>query len=727
MKWYQRFFRKESQARMAIAFNQVGNPVPSPRNFAAYSNEGYAKNVTVYRCIQIIAKACAGIEWELYKKRNGAKDVEIEQHPILDLLKRPNPTQAQAAFIESVVAYYMLTGNTYLEAFRLGNQPPLELWTVRPDGIKIIPDNRGYPAKYTFTANSVTKTWDVDPVTLRGNLLQIKTFNPNDIWFGMSPLSAGMMSLDQNNHAAKWNLATLQNSAVPSGVLQIKSTDQNPDGTLTEEQFDRLKSELDGSYTGFRNAGRPIVLEGNMEWKQVSLSPKDMEFIQNKNVTAMDICQVFGVPPEMLGLGQKTFNNYKEARKSFYQETVLPIMDVIASELNAWLVPMFDKTNSICLEYDKDDIEALQIDRKEKFDMVNNASYLTQNEKREATGYEPKEGWDVFLIGNQFYNMPEDFGGTSETQDAGADQAQQSGSVSNENGSSGENEDDSEPSDESKKWKSFNLLNNNEKQAAWKRQNWKRGRLEAGFRRDLESDFKELTNDVKRALKSSSDPKVLEFALQKAVDENMGTIKKTLDRHIKYSVDDFGQNVFRDAKRAFGNIETKSEKQWEDWARQWTKQRSAEAARQIEGTTQKQINFIMKKVKESLIEGSSVDEIAGDITNEFSNIGKSRATLIARTEVGMASNNSSLEAVKSLKLPNMYKEWVSSQDDRVRDGSKGGPDHESMNGQSVPLDDSFTIPPDYTMDGPGDETGGPENVCNCRCVLVFKSKNEVDI
>jgi HK97 family phage portal protein len=724
MKWYQRFFRKESQARMAVAINQIGQPVSSPRSFTSYSNEGYQKNVVVYRCIQIIAKACAGIEWELYQKRTGGKAIEVENHPILDLISRPNPIQAQAAFFEAMVAYYCLTGNSYVEAQRLGNAPPLELWTVMPDKMQIVPDGKGYPSKYVFKAGSNMKAWDVDPITLKGNILHMKTFHPTDIWFGMSPLSAGMMSLDQNNQASKWNLATLQNSAVPSGILQVKSSDVNPEGTLSEEQFGRLTSELD-SRSGASSAGRPWVLEGNLEWKQISLSPKDMEFINNKQVTAIDICQAFGVPPEMIGLGQKTFNNYKEARKSFYQETVLPIMDVIQSEFNSWLIPMFDKNKTLVLKYDKDDIEALQIDRKEKFDMVNSATYLTQNEKRHATGYEEKEGWDVFLIGNMFYSNPED-NSYEDTQSTETNPPEPPAPPP-KTGSSGENEDDQKSISQPEEWKTFNLLNNNEKQTAWKRQNWKRGRLEAGFRRDLESDFKELSNDVSRALKSSNDPKVLEFALTKTVDENIGTIKKTLDRHIKYAVNDFGQNTLRDAKRAFGQLETKSEKQWEDWARQWTKKRSSEAIKQIEGTTQKQINSIMKRVRESLIEGTSVDEIASEISNDFASIGKSRATLIARTEVGMASANSTIEAVRSLKVPNMMKEWVSSEDDRTRDGEKGGPDHLTMNGEQVPLEDVFTVPPDYKMDGPGDEVGGPENVCNCRCVLVFKSKNEIDV
>jgi len=715
---------KSSQARIALSINQVGQPISSPRTYASFTKEGYQKNVIVYRCVSMIARAVAGIDWELYNKRQGATN-EIEEHPILTLLKRPNPTQAQSQFFEALASYYALTGNTFVEAARFNNQPPLELWTMRPDLMQIVPNKEGYIGKYIFRAGSVEKVFEADVVTMRSNVMHIKTFNPLDIFFGMSPLEAAMMSLDQNNRANQWNLSLLQNSAVPSGVLQVLKSDANPDGSVSEEQFNRIKSELDSGYAGSSKAGRPMVLEGGMEWKQISMSPKDMEFLNNKNITSIDICQAFGVPPEMVGLGQKTFNNYKEARKSFYQETVLPIMDTIETELNAWLLPMFDKTGNLYICYDKDDIEALQIDRESKFTMANGANYLTQNEKREAVGYERMDGWDVFLIGNQLLEVPdttEDVVEEIPPEKPAAEDGQEE-SVPQES---------EEPNDTPKGFKSFNLLNNNEKQSSWRKQNAQRKRLEAAFNRDLQSDFKEMSKDVAKALKTSSDPKVLEFALFKTVDKNMVHVKGTLNRHIKYAIEEFGQQTFSNAKSAFKTIETKAKKaemQWEDWAKSYLKKRVNGAVEQIEGTTKKQIKRILTRVEEGIIEGDTIEEMSKDISAEFSNLGISRSRLIARTETASASTNSSLEAVKTLGVPNMYKEWISSEDDRVRDGGNDGnsPDHAAMNGVEVPLEEKFTVPPDTDMDGPLDMSAGADQVCNCRCVLVFKSKNTEDI
>ena len=104
------------------------------------------------------------------------------------------------------------------------------------------------------------------------------------------------------------------NQATPSGVLQAASTEYNPRGELTDEQFKRVK-QVTESYTGARNAGKPtMLLEGNLKWRSISLSPKEMDFINSRNATAIELCIALGVPPEVMGLGQKTFNNYEEAR-----------------------------------------------------------------------------------------------------------------------------------------------------------------------------------------------------------------------------------------------------------------------------------------------------------------------------------------------------------------------------------------------------------------------------
>ena len=79
---------------------------------------------------------------------------------------------------------------------------------------------------------------------------------------------------------------------------------------MTDDQFSRLKSELETSFQGARQAGRPLLLEGGLDWKPLSLTPKDMDFIEAKNVAAREIALAIGVPPMLLGIpGDNTYSN----------------------------------------------------------------------------------------------------------------------------------------------------------------------------------------------------------------------------------------------------------------------------------------------------------------------------------------------------------------------------------------------------------------------------------
>ena len=107
------------------------------------------------------------------------------------------------------------------------------------------------------------------------------------------------MALDLHNSAMSWNKALLDNSARPSGALVYQPKDG---GNLTPEQYQRLKAELEDGYQGARRAGRPMLLEGGLDWKAMGLTPRDMDFIEARNGAARDIALALGVPPMLLGI-----------------------------------------------------------------------------------------------------------------------------------------------------------------------------------------------------------------------------------------------------------------------------------------------------------------------------------------------------------------------------------------------------------------------------------------
>ncbi|TXN34236.1 phage portal protein, partial [Methylobacterium sp. WL7] len=146
--------------------------------------------------------------------------------------------------------------------------------------------------------------------------------------------------------------------------------------------------ELEANYQGAANAGRPLLLEGGLDWKPLALSPRDMDFVEAKNAAAREIALAFGVPPLLLGLpGDSTHANYAEANRALYRQTLIPLAARTAQALAGWLEPAFE---ALDLEPDLDRIEALSGERESLWRRVEAAGFLSASEKRAAVGYPPE-------------------------------------------------------------------------------------------------------------------------------------------------------------------------------------------------------------------------------------------------------------------------------------------------------------------------------------------------
>lgn len=138
-----------------------------------------------------------------------------------------------------------------------------------------------------------------------------------------------------------------------------------------------------------------MLLEGGLSWEQMGLSPSDMALLETKFSAARDICLCFGVPPQLLGIpGDNTYSNYQEARLSFWEDTVIPLLDLIAADWSAWLGEPY----GITLKPDLEDIPAIVDKRQSLWAMADASLDLTINERRAMKGYEPIEGGDVLYV-----------------------------------------------------------------------------------------------------------------------------------------------------------------------------------------------------------------------------------------------------------------------------------------------------------------------------------------
>jgi HK97 family phage portal protein len=368
-----------------IALQLVGQARWTPRNYASLARNGVMQNAVVYRCVRMIAEAAASVPFLLYEG-----DKELSAHPLLALLTSPNAQESGTALFERWYAFLQCAGNSYLQAITLQGDVR-ELHVLRPDRVKVIEGAGGWPLAYEYAVNGRTSRIGRDTsgflTVLHGTL-----FHPLDDYYGLSPLEPALNAIDVHNEGAAWTKSLLDNAARPSGALIYKGPDGAPN--LTDDQFTRLKTELENGYQGALNAGRPMVLEGGLEWQSMSHSPADLDFANTRDVAAREIALSFGVPPMLLGIpGDNTYSNYAQANLALWRQTVLPLVPRTCAQLTRWLQPKFGE--ALRIGYDIDEIPALAEAREATWEKLTAASFLTLNEKRAAAGYGPVEGGDV--------------------------------------------------------------------------------------------------------------------------------------------------------------------------------------------------------------------------------------------------------------------------------------------------------------------------------------------
>ncbi|MCD2180989.1 phage portal protein [Rhizobium sp. GN54] len=353
------------------------------RSYAALAREGFMRNPVAHRAVRMIAEAAASVPWLVY-----AGEDELADDPAAGLLSRPNGRMGGNEFFEALYGHLQISGNAFVEGVRIGGDLR-ELHLLRPDRVRVIEGRDGWPEAYEYRAGAHVRRYPAAESGAGGaptggaSVLHLRLFHPLDDHLGFAPLEAASVALDLSNAAAHWNKALLDNSARPSGALVYQPKDG---GNLSPDQYDRLKAELEEGYSGPARAGRPMLLEGGLDWKAMGLSPREMDFVQAKNGAARDIALAFGVPPMLIGIpGDATYANYQEANRAFWRLTVLPLIFRTASALSGWLSE--GRATPLRLTPDLDQVAGLSAERGELWARVGAAGFLSDEEKRRAVGY----------------------------------------------------------------------------------------------------------------------------------------------------------------------------------------------------------------------------------------------------------------------------------------------------------------------------------------------------
>ena len=367
---------KASATGKVVAWQTSGRVAWSPRDTATLTRTGFAGNPVGFRAVKMIAEAAAALPLVLQDDRR-----RFDTHPVLDLVRSPNPAQGRAALFEAFYGQVLLTGNGYLEAVAGDEGVPLELHVLRSDRMNLVPGADGWPVAYEYAVGGRKHRFDVTGG--RPAICHVKSFHPQDDHYGLSPMQAAAQAIDVHNSASRWSKALLDNAARPSGAIVYRGADGQ--GAMTADQYDRLVSEMETHHQGARNAGRPMLLEGGLDWKPMGFSPSDMEFQKTKEAAAREIALAFGVPPMLMGItGEATYSNYQEAHRAFYRLTVLPLAARVTAAVAEWLSGFAGE--QLELKPDLDQVSALSAERDAQWGRVANADFLSATEKRRLLG-----------------------------------------------------------------------------------------------------------------------------------------------------------------------------------------------------------------------------------------------------------------------------------------------------------------------------------------------------
>jgi len=345
-----------------------------PRSYEAQVREAYLGNAVAQRSVRLVAESVA---WAPLLAEDGAGGGGAAARAL---------KLAAPALLDAAASHLLLHGNAYLQLLPDADGAPAELFALRPERVSVEAGPGGWPAAYVYKAGEAKTRLPARDGLGRPALVHVRAMHPLDDHYGLGSLGAAAGAVAIHNAATRWNKALLDNAARPSGALVMGGDE----GVLAEEQYQRLKAELEAEFAGAGNAGRPMLLEGGMSWQAMSMTPADMDFVALKAAAAREIALAFGVPPMLLGLpGDATYANYREANRALWRLTVLPLADRILGALGSALAAWWP---GLRLRLDIDQVTALAEDRERLWAQVIAADFLSREEKRAMLGLEGRGG-----------------------------------------------------------------------------------------------------------------------------------------------------------------------------------------------------------------------------------------------------------------------------------------------------------------------------------------------
>lgn len=664
--------------------------------------KSYGEVGWLYACVTKRAEAVASANLHLYRLDSDSDQVEVFDHPLLTLLEKPNPHMTGYKLDMLTGLYMDLVGEAFWVVERDARGNPIELWAVNPAYMWVCPDRETFIKGWIYRCGS--DNIPIDPA----DVVHFYFPNPDNPYRGIGPAQAAAIDIQSSRYSKEWNRRFFFNSARPDALIEF-------DRTLDEDEYDTIIKHWNQSHGGVNNAHKIGMLEIG-HYKQISTSPKDMDFASLQTLTRDSILSIFGMPKSILGITEDVNRATAEtAEYTFAKRTVLPLLRMRQDDLNAQVLPMF-RDDRLRLEYDDPTPEdgAAKLARW----TAGHNKWLTTNEIREEQGLEPVEGGDE-IPQPGYGSIPSfDFGDWDDEEEADAKAAPPY---------------PFRPPAHPLMPMSKALVIRKRKIRAWRKgldreAHWKAfvGKAEQNEMR-LAKVWRSILRQQREAVLDalsgygktvrSGDTlliKMRALSVKKSDGDEVDSILSILD--------DIGKDsdIFKTLRPQIARLLGESAQTFFDDTGIGIEfdLKNPKVAKWIDKFTAAQIGSINHTTREALREdfryaeenGLSLPDIRDMVQSTFQDASEGRVNTIVRTEVIGASNAGTLAGYEQSGVVT-GKEWLAAIDERTRES------HADADGQVVALDEDFVLDDGATGECPGN-MGYAEHDINCRCTVL---------
>lgn len=309
------------------------------------------------------------------------KSVEMEEvldHPFLDMLKTVNPLMSRFDLWDATQLWLELTGNAYWYVYKDKMGIPKEIWPLPPQYVTIIGDREKIIAGYVYQ-----RTTEKVPFT-EDEIVHFKFYSPTGSLYGVGPLAAVMSAYIDDRSIKSFESTLMKNLGRPEAVLQSKEV-------LSDSEFKRLSQRWKQRFGGANKVGQTLILEGGLEYKPITFSPREMNYTTGRKMNRDEIAAAFGVPISKLTVEAVNLANAYVGEHQYMQDTIEPRLRRIEETLNEKLLPMYDE--NLFVAYDNVVPEDRDFELRERTSHL--GSYVTTiNEEREKIGLDKVEWGD---------------------------------------------------------------------------------------------------------------------------------------------------------------------------------------------------------------------------------------------------------------------------------------------------------------------------------------------